>query len=59
MPYSKDESGLLNNFASEPKMYVAEPPTKSQKRSYLLTIVAAVILIGGLITVAYLASQAA
>ncbi|HEY9693423.1 MAG TPA: ssl1498 family light-harvesting-like protein [Oculatellaceae cyanobacterium] len=52
MPYINDEGGHLNNFASEPKMYQAEPPTDTQKRNYLFMGVAALVLVSGLIFVA-------
>lgn len=52
MPYINDEGGRLNNFASEPKMYQAEPPTDNQKRNYLFMGVAAAVLVSGLIFVA-------
>jgi len=42
MPYTTEEGGRLNNFASEPKIYKAEPPTESQRRNYLLLGIAAV-----------------
>ncbi len=47
------EGGLLNNFAVEPKMYKAEPPTKAQQRNYLVLGVLAALLIGGLLYVAF------
>ncbi|MBE9070332.1 ssl1498 family light-harvesting-like protein [Leptolyngbya cf. ectocarpi LEGE 11479] len=31
-----DETGLLNNFATEPKMYLASAPSPEQKRRYLI-----------------------
>jgi len=34
MPYTNEEGGRLNNFAAEPKVYQADPPTKSQQRNY-------------------------
>jgi hypothetical protein len=43
----------LNNFAVEPKMYKAEPPTKAQQRNYLVLGVLAALLIGGLLYVAF------
>ncbi|QIZ72308.1 photosystem II assembly protein Psb34 [Oxynema aestuarii] len=52
MPYSKEEGGLLNNFATEPKMYKAEPPTNKQKRNYAIQAVFALLLVGGLVVVA-------
>ena len=52
MPYIKDDDGRLNNFAKEPKMYVAEPPNKNQQRNYIIMGIAAVMLIAGLVFVA-------
>ncbi|BAG02250.1 MULTISPECIES: photosystem II assembly protein Psb34 [Microcystis] len=58
MPYTNEEGGRLNNFAAEPKVYQAAPPTKSQQRNYLVWGVAAITLVGGLLAVAFYASQA-
>ncbi|MCA2691837.1 MULTISPECIES: ssl1498 family light-harvesting-like protein [unclassified Microcystis] len=58
MPYTNEEGGRLNNFAAEPKVYQADPPTKSQQRNYLVWGVAAITLVGGLLAVAFYASQA-
>ncbi|HEY9623592.1 MAG TPA: ssl1498 family light-harvesting-like protein [Crinalium sp.] len=52
MPYTTEEGGRLNNFASEPKMYQAEPPSKGQKLTYAVIGVGAVALLGGLIFIA-------
>lgn len=52
MRYTTEEGGRLNNFAVEPKMYEAEPPTSGQKRNYILIGAAALSLIGGLFVVA-------
>jgi hypothetical protein len=52
MRYVKEEGGLLNNFAIEPKMYEAEPPTQNQKRNYIILGIVGAILIGGLMFVA-------
>ncbi|MEA5510625.1 ssl1498 family light-harvesting-like protein [Crocosphaera sp. UHCC 0190] len=57
MPYTTEEGGRLNNFAAEPKVYEAAPPTKSQQRNYIIMGVAALLLIGGLLTVAVYASS--
>jgi hypothetical protein len=57
MPYTSEEGGLLNNFAKEPKVYQAEPPTATQKRNYIILGVAAAILVGGLIFVAFSVSH--
>jgi hypothetical protein len=58
MPYTNEEGGRLNNFASEPKVYEAEPPTKSEQRNYIFLGIAAIALVGGLLAVAFYASQA-
>jgi hypothetical protein len=58
MPYTKEDGGLLNNFATEPKMYQAEPASSSEKRNYLLTTVVATALVGGLVAVAFVVSNA-
>lgn len=52
MPYTTEEGGRLNNFATEPKMYQAEPPTKGQVRNYVLLGVVGLVLVGGLLFVA-------
>lgn len=57
MPYTTEEGGRLNNFASEPKMYQAEPPTKGQIRNYIILSVGAIALIGGMLYVAVAVSS--
>jgi len=52
MPYTTEDGGRLNNFASEPKMYEAEPPNATQKRNYLILGGLALALLGGLLVVA-------
>ncbi len=52
MPYTTEEGGRLNNFAAEPKMYTAAPPTQSEKRNFIILGVVAAALIAGLIVVA-------
>jgi hypothetical protein len=52
MPYTEEDGGRLNNFAIEPKMYQAQPPSSTQKRTYLIVAVVALTLVGGLIWVA-------
>lgn len=52
MPYTTEEGGRLNNFAAEPKVYRAEPPTNTQKRNYVLLGLVTLLLIGGLVFVA-------
>jgi len=57
MPYTNEEGGRLNNFAQEPKIYQAEPPTQGQKRTYILLGIVATALVGGLILVAFFVSK--
>lgn len=52
MPYTTEEGGRLNNFATEPKMYEAEPPSATQKRNYLILGGLALALVSGLLVVA-------
>ena len=56
MPYTEEEGGRLNNFAREPKMYQAEPPTADQKRNYIILGVVALGLVAGVVAVAVAAS---
>ena len=51
MPYTEEEGGLLNNFASEPKVYTAEPPTAKEQRNFLILGILGLLLVGGLIFV--------
>ena len=52
MPYTTEEGGRLNNFASEPRMYTAEAPTKDEKRNSLIIGGAGLLLVGCLMFVA-------
>ncbi|MEQ8959794.1 MAG: ssl1498 family light-harvesting-like protein [Coleofasciculus sp. C2-GNP5-27] len=52
MPYTTEEGGRLNNFAREPKVYQAEPPTKAEQRNYVFLGIAALVLVSGLMYVA-------
>lgn len=51
MPYTTEDGGRLNNFASEPKMYEAEPPTASEKRNFMILGVLGTSLVVGLIAI--------
>ena len=57
MPYTNEEGGRLNNFAREPQVYKAEPPTASQKRNFIFLGILGITLIGGLIFLAYSVSS--
>jgi len=52
MPYIKEDGGRLNNFAQEPKVYQAEPPSQDQQRNYVIQAIVGAILVGVLIFVA-------
>ena len=52
MRYTTEEGGRLNNFAVEPKMYEAEPPTSTEKRNYLILGGIAASLVVGLFAIA-------
>ncbi|MDV2994169.1 MAG: hypothetical protein N4J56_003823 [Chroococcidiopsis sp. SAG 2025] len=58
MPYTTEEGGRLNNFAVEPKVYTAEPPSNAQKRNYVIGGVAGAVLVAALVFVAVAVSGA-
>lgn len=51
-----DETGLLNNYATEPKMYLADYPAPEQQGRYLLQGGLAALLIGALTLTALVVS---
>lgn len=57
MPYTTEEGGRLNNFAVEPKVYQAAPPSKSQQRGYLVWGALGTLLVGSVCYLAYYASS--
>jgi hypothetical protein len=40
-----DDRGILNNYATEPRMYYAEYPSQEQKRRYALQGAVAFLLV--------------
>jgi hypothetical protein len=46
-----DENGIINNFAKEPKMYLAEEPSSTQKRNYALQGIAAGLLVTAVVLI--------
>jgi hypothetical protein len=53
MPYiNNDGDTRLNNFPTEPQMYVAEETTPTQKRNYLIIAAVGLVLVVGSIFVA-------
>lgn len=56
MRYTVEDGGRLNNFAVEPKMYEAEPPTSTDKRNYIILGVMAAGLVAGVCSIAVFVS---
>ncbi|MBF2034571.1 MAG: ssl1498 family light-harvesting-like protein [Leptolyngbyaceae cyanobacterium T60_A2020_046] len=56
MRYTVEDGGRLNNFAVEPKMYEAEPPTATEKRNYIILGAIAAALVAGVVAVAFVVS---
>jgi hypothetical protein len=56
MRYTVEDGGRLNNFAVEPTMYEADPPTANQKRNYIILGVLAASLVVGVFTLAIVVS---
>lgn len=59
MPYTREEGGRLNNFAAEPEVYIAKPPTNVEKRNYAIWGALALLLVSGIIFVAFSVSGSA
>jgi len=58
MPYTTEEGGRLNNFAQEPKVYEAEPPTGQEKLNYIILGGLGALLIVGVVFIAFAVSNA-
>lgn len=56
MRYTVEDGGRLNNYAVEPRMYEAEPPTANEKRNYIVLGLLAVALLVGVMSVAFVVS---
>ncbi|WP_008311634.1 photosystem II assembly protein Psb34 [Leptolyngbya sp. PCC 6406] len=56
MRYTVEDGGRLNNFAVEPKMYEAKPPTATEKRNYIVLGGVAMALVAGLFALAFVVS---
>jgi len=50
--YTRDEKGILNNYATEPQMYLADYPSPEQQRSYLFQGGIATLLVSALMLTA-------
>ncbi|PSP18303.1 MAG: hypothetical protein BRC58_04005 [Cyanobacteria bacterium QS_8_64_29] len=57
MPYTEEEGGRKNNFASQPRMYAAQPPSGAQKRNYAIMGGLFLLLVGGLVYVTMVVSE--
>ncbi|MGV2832000.1 photosystem II assembly protein Psb34 [Myxosarcina sp. GI1(2024)] len=53
MTTTTDENGILNNFAKEPKVYVAESPSPKEQRRYVITGALSALLIAGFIAASF------
>lgn len=51
-----DETGRLNNYATEPQVYLASYPSMEQQRSYLLQGGIATVLVATLMVIATVVS---
>jgi hypothetical protein len=49
---TQDERGILNNYASEPRMYFAEYPSSAQQRQYMFQGALAIALVTTLFGIA-------
>ncbi|WP_017294623.1 photosystem II assembly protein Psb34 [Geminocystis herdmanii] len=57
MPYTTEDGGRVNNFANEPKVYQADPPTKKEQKNYVILGILGVVLVVGVIAIAFFASN--
>ncbi|MBD1834250.1 ssl1498 family light-harvesting-like protein [Cyanobacteria bacterium FACHB-472] len=53
MRYTTDERGILNNYAAEPAVYVAEAPSPEQQRNYALQGAIAIVFVSLLVLTAF------
>ncbi len=51
-----NEDGILNNYATEPKVYFAEYPAIWEQRKYLVQGTLAALFVSALVLVAFTAS---
>lgn len=50
--YTRNEEGILNNYATEPQLYYAEYPTQEQQNRYLFQGAIAALFITSIILIA-------
>lgn len=51
--YTTDDNGILNNYAIEPTVYIAEYPSTEQQQSYLLQGAVAILFVTLLVLTAF------
>jgi hypothetical protein len=51
-----NEQGILNNYATEPKVYYAQYPNQYEQRQYALQVAFATLLISTLVLVGFAVS---
>ncbi len=54
--YTADETGVMNNYAVEPKMYFAVFPSPEQQRQYIVQGALAVLLVTATVLTAFAVS---
>ncbi len=54
--YKVDEEGILNNYATEPKMYDAEYPSPKKQRRYIFLGAAAILFVALAVWIAFAVS---
>lgn len=54
--FTKDEEGLLNNYAIEPDLYPAEYPSSGQQRRYIFMAAGAIVFIAMLLLISFAVS---
>jgi len=54
--YTVDETGVMNNYAVEPKAYFAVYPSPEQQRRYLFQGAFAMLLVVGTLVTAFVVS---
>lgn len=54
--YTRDDEGIINNYAIEPDEYQADYPAPYQQRRYLFQGAIAVVFIGCIVWVAFIVS---
>lgn len=54
--YTKDDEGIINNYALEPGIYLAKYPNQKQQLSYIIWGAGAIAFVADLLVVAFVVS---